>query len=195
MIICKDSLMILTPIYYHLSTCKFLNNSSAAPRVNNLKPHWVSLMPLTQKNQTTKWKPIMRMVRKKDLWGERKCRFMPFVLLRCHIAQSKFSVEIVLMSALNLSYLASILKSILLLSHILLQLRLKTKKNFRRWHIYSWMPNKFLVYWNTNSRSIYGLMIIAQYIIQKKKKLTSAIDSFSKCALDPQTTATGPWQN
>ena len=54
------------------------------------------------------------------------------------------------------------------------------------------MPNKFLVYWNTNSRSIYGLMIIAQYIIQKKKKLTSAIDSFSKCALDPQTTATGP---
>ena len=34
--------------------------------VNNLKPHCVSLISLTTNNQTRKWKPYIRTVRKKD---------------------------------------------------------------------------------------------------------------------------------
>ena len=48
---------------YHRSTWRLRNVLRAALRVSNLKPHCVSRMPLTHRNQTRKWKPYMRNVR------------------------------------------------------------------------------------------------------------------------------------
>lgn len=50
---------------YHLWTWRFENVFKAAHLVSNLKPHCVSLMPLTHRNQTRKWKPYIRIVRNK----------------------------------------------------------------------------------------------------------------------------------
>lgn len=52
---------------YHLSTCKLSKQIWAARRVSNLNPHWVSFIPLTANNHTKKWKPYIKMVRKKLL--------------------------------------------------------------------------------------------------------------------------------
>lgn len=49
---------------YHRSTCRDENVLEAASRVNNLNPHCVSLIPLTQRNHTRKWNPYMSRVRK-----------------------------------------------------------------------------------------------------------------------------------
>lgn len=56
---------------YHRSTCREEKVLSAASRVKSLKPHCVSLIPLTQKNHTRKWKPYMRNVRNMDRCGKK----------------------------------------------------------------------------------------------------------------------------
>lgn len=54
---------------YHRSTWREEKVLSAASRVKSLKPHCVSLIPLTHKNHTRKWKPYMRNVRNIDRCG------------------------------------------------------------------------------------------------------------------------------
>lgn len=54
---------------YHRSTWREEKVLRAASRVKSLKPHCVSLTPLTQKNQTRKWKPYIRNVRITDRCG------------------------------------------------------------------------------------------------------------------------------
>lgn len=49
----------------HRSTCIISNKIWAVRRVNNLKPHWVSRTPRTANSQTRKWKPCIKIVRKK----------------------------------------------------------------------------------------------------------------------------------
>lgn len=62
---------------YHRSTWREEKVLSAASRVKSLKPHCVSLIPLTQKNHTREWKPYMRNVRKTD-----RCRTDSAVISR-----------------------------------------------------------------------------------------------------------------
>ena len=52
---------------YHLSTWRFEKVLKAAVLVRSLKPHCVSLIPLTQRNQTRKWKPYIKIVLNKVL--------------------------------------------------------------------------------------------------------------------------------
>lgn len=56
---------------YQRSTWREEKVLSAASRVKSLKPHCVSLIPLTQKNHTRKWKPYIRKVRNMDRYGNR----------------------------------------------------------------------------------------------------------------------------
>lgn len=51
---------------YQRSTCRLEKVFKAASRVKSLKPHCVSLIPLTQKNHTRKWNPYIRNVRNRD---------------------------------------------------------------------------------------------------------------------------------
>lgn len=51
-------------IPYHLKTWRFEKVLMAAYLVRSLKPHWVSRIPLTHKNQTRKWKPCIKIVLK-----------------------------------------------------------------------------------------------------------------------------------
>ena len=46
----------------------FVNKTRPASLVTILKPHCVSLIFFTHKNQTRKWKPFISIVRKKDLY-------------------------------------------------------------------------------------------------------------------------------
>lgn len=48
------------------STCSEEKVRSAASRVKSLKPHCVSRMPRTQRNQTRKWKPCIRKLRNSE---------------------------------------------------------------------------------------------------------------------------------
>lgn len=54
---------------YQRSTWRQEKVLRAASRVKSLKPHCVSLIPLTQKNHTRKWKPYIRNVRNTDRCG------------------------------------------------------------------------------------------------------------------------------
>ncbi len=54
------------------STCRLEKVFKAASRVKSLKPHCVSLIPLTQKNHTRKWNPYIRNVRNRDRCHKKK---------------------------------------------------------------------------------------------------------------------------
>lgn len=78
-----EMLSVKTP--HQRSTCRLEKVFKAASRVKSLKPHCVSLIPLTQKNQTRKWNPYIRNVRNTDrchkMKHSYKCRvFFLFIL-------------------------------------------------------------------------------------------------------------------
>ncbi len=56
---------------YHLWTCSAVNRTLAASLVISLNPHWVSLIPCTHRNHTTKWKPYINTVLKYDRCWEK----------------------------------------------------------------------------------------------------------------------------
>lgn len=71
----KDSAMYnISTSNAHLSMCKALKMIRADSLVKSLKPHWVSLTFLTQKNQTKKWKPCIRIRRNKVRFTSVSCK-------------------------------------------------------------------------------------------------------------------------
>lgn len=93
---------------YQRSTCRLEKVFKAASRVKSLKPHCVSLIPLTQKNHTRKWNPYIRKVRNTDRCYKTKPKY---INAKCsakedkdfsHISNSYCSVD----TLRNTSYLS-----------------------------------------------------------------------------------------
>lgn len=88
---------------YQRSTCRLEKVFKAASRVKSLKPHCVSLIPLTQKNHTRKWNPYIRNVRNRDRCHQKKQKNANAIFSRMNInGHAPVFCETVLPEPLNL---------------------------------------------------------------------------------------------